>query len=433
MAKEGNMLKSLGLMLALISTINATEIIIEVHKDQKFIPMEGEVLEEFTVLGRKYFKINSQSKNPISYYKNLKSVSNVDYNFDTSITSIQDSDVSDVDFHKQWGLLNAGKNEPVAVDRMSPLEGVPGADINALKAWGIEKGSRDIVVAVVDTGIKLDHPELEKNLWVNLAEKNGRAGIDDDANGYVDDIHGMDFVKSGDSDPSDENGHGTHCAGIIGADHDSGRIAGVMSNVQLMAVRHLNKKGAGKLDGAIKATGYAIAAGADILSNSWGSRGHSDILNSLFMEAEKRGIVVVAAAGNSRFNDNDISPTYPANYDGASIISVSSMNAQARHAAYSSYGKKSVHVAAPGTNILSTYIKKRRHKSGYRVMSGTSMAAPFVSGIIGLMLSHYGDQYSPRQIRERLIETSVKVDNLQGFNVADGRVDAFRFLKGLID
>jgi subtilisin family serine protease len=419
------MLKYIFIMILLSRSIFANEIIIEVKAGYPTPQINGKIIEEFKVLDRKFIKIETAIKDPIGFYSSLKSVNHVDYNHETSIASAQDLS----DFGKQWALTNKGNNEPVSLDRMSPLAGVIGADTNAIEAWKLEKGKKDVIIAVIDTGIDLKHPELRDNLWINRAELNGKKGVDDDGNGYIDDIHGMDFVGKGDSDPTDENGHGTHCAGIIGADHKTGRMAGIMENVQLMAVRHLNKRGAGKLDGAIKAIGYAIKAGAHILSNSWGSRGHSDIINSLLIDAEKKGIIVVAAAGNSRFNDNDTSPTYPANYDGASVISVSSMNAQARHAAYSSYGKKTVHVAAPGTNILSTYIKTRRHKKGYRVLSGTSMAAPYVSGIVGLFLSHYGDQYSPLEIRNRLIKTAVKNDELTDFNVAGGYVDAYNFLK----
>ena len=425
------MLKSLGMMMALMTSSYATEVIVELSQGKTLGPVEGQILERFEVLGKSYLKIETSHKSPIQYYKSLKSVSRVDLNYPTSIAGYSESEIQDVDFSMQWGLSNTGNNEPVSVDRRSPLQGKVGADVNIKKAWELETGHREIIVAVLDTGINLKHPQLAPNLWVNEAEKNGKKGVDDDGNGYVDDIHGMDFVKKGDSDPSDENGHGTHCAGIIGAAHTGGQLTGVMKNVRMMAVRHLNKRGAGDLEGAIKAIGYAVKNNADVLSNSWGSRGHSEIIDGLLAEAEAKGLIVVAAAGNARFNNNDESPTYPANYTGASVISVSSMNAQGRHAAYSSYGKKTVHIAAPGTNVLSSYIKKRRHKSGYRVMSGTSMAAPYVSGIVGLFLSHHGDQYSPSEVRKRIMQTAVKMEELEEFNMAGGRIDAYRFLKGI--
>jgi thermitase len=310
---------------------------------------------------------------------------------------------------------------------MSPLQGVVGADGNILKAWEITKGSRDVIVAIIDTGVDYNHEELKDNMWVNQAELNGRPGVDDDGNGFIDDVHGYDFIEN-DGNPDDGYGHGTHCAGIVGASHTKGKIMGVMGQVSIMAVRMMDDKGRGKLEQSIKAVGYAIENGAHVLSNSWGSRGYSEILENLFKKANDRGIVAVAAAGNARFNNNDESPTYPATYNSPNIISVSAINAQNRHAAYSSYGPKTVHVGAPGTNVLSAFIKTRRYKETYRVTSGTSMAAPFVSGLVGLYMSRFGTDVVPSEVKKNLIESSVPVADLVDKNVAKGRVDGFNFL-----
>jgi len=319
-----------------------------------------------------------------------------------------------------------GNNEPIRVDQMSPVAGKAGADMNALKAWEITKGSRDVVIAVIDSGVDLTHPELKNNLWVNIAEKNGRSGVDDDGNGYVDDIHGYDFVGK-DGSPLDENGHGTHCSGIIGAAHGQGKVAGMMESVSIMAVRFINDKGRGDLEGSIKAVSYAVENGAHILSNSWGSRGYSKILEDLIKRSNERGVVFVAAAGNYRFNDNDKNPLYPASYDSPNIITVSAYNARERHSAFSCFGKKSVHVAGPGTNIISTFIKTKKDPR-YKVASGTSMATPYVSGMIGLFLSLYPEKLTPEEIKKRVIETAIPVEHLQDKNVAGGRVDAYKFL-----
>lgn len=327
-------------------------------------------------------------------------------------------------FEKQWGLQNFGKNEPITPDRMSPVSSKIGIDSNAVNAWSLTKGRKDIVVAVVDTGLDLSHIELKSNLYINPAEFHGSPGVDDDKNGFIDDIHGYDF-SSKDSIPQDENGHGTHCAGIIAGTHNKGRIAGVMSKASLMALRTLDKKGAGKISQAIEAFSYAIENGANVISNSWGSRGHSQILEDLIKDATSKGIHVVAAAGNSRFNNNDENATYPANYPG--VVSVGAINARARHSAYSSFGPNTVHISAPGTNIISSHIKRKGEI--YRVMSGTSMAAPFVSGAIGLYLSLYGKNQEPLAIRQKLIDSSTKLDHLKQLTVSEGMLNIEEFLK----
>jgi subtilisin family serine protease len=406
----------IGLLTISFNTF-ATEYILEVKSYEGF--NNKNIQKKFEILGKKYLVIETdflpQSENIISS----------SINHETSIFNNNAYTPKVVDFHKQWGLFNEGKNEPITPDRMSPVGSVPGTDINIRPVWDELMGDKNIVIAVVDTGLDLKHKELISNIWINQSELNGKPGVDDDGNGFIDDINGYDFTGKEDSVPQDEHGHGTHCAGIIGAPHTSGKIAGVMSEVSIMALRTLDKKGAGKVDQAVRAFGYAIENGAHIISNSWGSRGHNEILESLINEANKRGIIVIAAAGNSRYNDNDLNPTYPANYP--HVISVSSVNARARHASYSSFGKTTVHIGAPGTNILSTHTLKKGLK--YRVMSGTSMAAPHISGIIGLYLAKHGVNQDPLLIKNKLISTAIKLDHLKGMNQADGMVDAFNFLK----
>lgn len=418
----------LSLSFLFSPTLLAKEYIVELKPSQS-IPksLKSIAKREFKILGQNYLIVEDQ-ESVLSLPENIQnSIQKIEENFDVSVYDDNSREAYLSDFGKQWGLQNLGNSEPVTTTSMSPLQGVIGADVNILKAWELTKGKKEVVVAIIDTGVDYDHPELKSNMWVNLAEKNGKRGVDDDGNGFVDDIHGYDFVGN-DSKPDDGYGHGTHCAGIVGASHTEGKIHGVMKDVSIMAVRMMDNKGRGKLEQSIKAVGYAIENGAHVLSNSWGSRGYSEILENLFKKANEKGIIAVAAAGNSRFNNNDESPTYPANYNSPNIISVSAFNAQERHAAYSSYGPQTVHVAAPGTNIISTYIKKRRWKETYRVSSGTSMAAPFVSGLVGLYLSYHGQGKTPKEIREHLIMTSVPAADLADKNVAKGRVDAHQFL-----
>ncbi|HRO67363.1 MAG TPA: S8 family peptidase, partial [Pseudobdellovibrionaceae bacterium] len=266
-----------------------------------------------------------------------------------------------------WGMNNAQN---------------PGVDINALKAWDIETGNQDLIVAIIDTGIDYNHPDLVDNMWVNEAEANGLPGVDDDGNGVVDDIHGFNAINNS-GDPMDDNGHGTHCAGTIGAKGNDGKgIVGVAWNVKLMGSKFLSASGGGTLEGAVRAIDYATRMGAKVLSNSWGGGGFSQALFDVIQRSNEAGNVFVAAAGNSRSN-NDSAQSYPANYDVPNIISVAAVDRAGKLASFSSYGKNKVHVAAPGVDVYSA-----ARNGQYATMSGTSMATPHVSGVVALMLSH---------------------------------------------
>lgn len=300
-----------------------------------------------------------------------------------------------------WGLANTGKNEPKSNGRNSSPEGKAGADIDAKRAWEITKGDKRVVIAVIDTGVDYNHPDLKDNMWVNEAELNGLPGVDDDGNGIVDDVYGARFhdsVASG--NPMDGNGHGTHCAGTIAATHNNGiGVAGVMANASIMPVKFLTDAGSGTTADAVMAVDYATRMGADIMSNSWGGGGASQALEDAIRAANDAGIIFTAAAGNSGTN-NDTSPHYPSNYNVPNVISVAAHDYADVLADFSCFGKRTVHVAAPGRNILSTV-----PNNGYEVYSGTSMATPHVTGVVGLLLSHVG-KMNPEDVRERLMETS---------------------------
>ena len=317
----------------------------------------------------------------------------------------------DPKFYQQWGLKNTGTNSG-SIFR----PGKKGEDINAEKAWEVEMGSEDIVVAVIDTGIEINHPDLRDNIYINEAELNGTEGIDDDGNGYIDDYQGYNFYGNT-TDANDDNGHGTHCAGVIGAIHDNNKqIKGVMKNVKLMPIKFLNAKGSGTLEGAMLSIDYATKMNVHIMSNSWGGGGYSEALKEAINAAEAKGIIFTAAAGNSR-NDNDKWPSYPASYENENIISVGAMDPSGTKASYSNYGKTTVDIFAPGSKIISTF-KGGRVKS----LSGTSMATPHVSGIVGLLLS-MNRSMNASEIRNILIETSAKSRSLGDYSIG-GRVDA---------
>ena len=323
---------------------------------------------------------------------------------------------TDAMFSKQWGLSNTGKNGGIF------SSGVAGEDINAGRAWDITKGATGdqmIKIAVIDTGVDYNHPDLKDQMDVNLAELNGKAGVDDDGNGFIDDVYGYDFANK-DGNPADGHGHGTHCAGVIGASHNGIGVAGVMANVKIVAIKFLSDSGSGETIDAIGAIDYAIKRGVNVMSNSWGGGEKEQSLLDAITAAEAAGITFVAAAGNES-NNNDSSSTYPANYEVSNVISVGSFTNAGSKSSFSNYGVKTVHVTAPGSSILSTY------KGKYSNLSGTSMAAPHISGIVGLLLSKEPN-LTPAQIRERLIKTSVQTSKLQSASASKGRVDAYRAL-----
>lgn len=330
---------------------------------------------------------------------------------------------SDPKFQWLWGMKNTGANEPSRDSKGGMAAGTPGADIDAIAAWEkYGKGSRNVVIAVIDTGIDYTHPDLAANIWVNEAEANGKPGVDDDGNGFIDDIHGYDFVNN-DADPIDDQGHGSHCAGTIGAVHDNGEgVAGVMGHVQMMPLKFLSASGSGSTEGAIKAIEYATMMNVDIMSNSWGGGGYSEALKEAIEHARDKGIYFIAAAGNSN-TDNDQSPHYPSNYEVDNVISVAAHTAQDTQASFSCYGKRTVHVEAPGHNIMSTVPGNK-----YAVYSGTSMATPHVSGMMGMLVAVEG-RIPQDQAVNRATWTTVPVGAYRGKTISGGRMN----LKNLLD
>ncbi len=246
---------------------------------------------------------------------------------------------NDAYFNNLWGLHNTGQTG-----------GTIDADIDAPEAWNITTGSNNVVIAVVDTGVDYNHPDLSSNIWTNMGETSCSDGIDNDGNGYIDDCHGWDFVGN-DNDPMDYDGHGTHVAGTIAAvGNNSLGTAGVMWKAQIMPVRFLGVSGSGTTADAISAILYANAKGAHIINNSWGGGGYSQALKDA---VDASNAVVVCAAGNAGTN-NDSTPFYPASYTSSNIIAVAATDHNDNLATFSNYGATSVDVGAPGVNIYST-------------------------------------------------------------------------------
>ncbi len=290
-------------------------------------------------------------------------------------------------------------------------------------AWRVTQGSSEIIVAVVDTGVAVDHPDLAANIWVNRREASGARGVDDDGNGFVDDVYGYDFANSR-ANGLDDHMHGTHCAGIIGAQANGIGIVGVSPRVKIMPLKFLKSDGSGDTEAAIRAIDYAVNNGAQVISNSWGGVGRSQLLEAAISRAVSRGVLVVAAAGNEA-NNNDQRPTYPASFPG--VIAVASTDEQDQISSFSNYGQSSVFIAAPGSRILSTVPGGK-----YATLSGTSMAAPQVAGALALGLSLTGGQTSASGAERLLQAMCLSAAAVHRDKTECGRLDAFEFVRRLV-
>ena len=319
---------------------------------------------------------------------------------------------NDPQFCDQWALYNHGKNG-----------GKVRADIDALKAWNKTHGNSDVVVAVLDTGVDYTHVDLRANMW--LRPENMPQYFDDEL-GSFNDEEGFS-VDPEDRDPKDDNGHGTHVAGIIGAEGDNSEgIAGINWNVQIMPLKFLGRGGFGTTKDAIEAINYAIdrkqhGVNLRVINASWGSTQKSKALEDAIRAAGDAGILFIAAAGNNG-TDNDKRPHYPSNYDLPNVISVASLDNTDQLSSFSNFGVKTVHVAAPGREILSTWLGDE-----YREASGTSMATPQVSGIAALIVANEPN-ISVAKLRERLLKSVDKVDSLTGKVASGGRINAAKAL-----
>lgn len=322
-----------------------------------------------------------------------------------------------------WGIQNVGQADS------SGQAGKAGADINVVPTWATGlTGSKNIKVAVIDTGVDYTHPDLKDNMWINAGEVAGD-GIDNDQNGFIDDVYGWNFVDGTTraNDPMDDHYHGTHCAGTIGAMANNGAgVVGVAWNVTMLPIKFLSAQGSGSLAGAVQSIQYATKQKVDVMSNSWGGGPFTQSLYDVIKEATDQGIVFVAAAGNDS-SDNDARPSYPATYDLPGIISVGASDNRDQLAGFSNWGRATVDVLAPGVKILSTV--PAAHGS-YKVLSGTSMATPHVSGMVALMLTQ-NRSMSPVAVKDRLIQSSNQLRSLSKKSVSKGRVNLGNAIQGI--
>ena len=324
---------------------------------------------------------------------------------------------NDPGFTNLWGLDNTGQSS-----------GLADADIDAPEAWQITTGSDAVKVAVIDTGIDASfttaHPDLQANLWINPDETVN--GLDDDGNGYIDDVRGWDFVNN-DALPQDDHGHGTHCAGTIGAVGNNGiGVTGVCWDVSLIALKILDAGGSGTSSDGEEAVFYATGLGVTLTSNSWSGGEYSAILKEAIDEAAAADILFVAAAGNDSTN-TDYFPAYPASYDSPNIISVVNTTRLDTLSDLSNFGATSTDLSAPGTEVYSTHLN-----GGYATMSGTSMACPHVAGACALLKSlRPGLTY--QNIRNIVLKSVDEIPALEGKTSTGGRLNLHKALLGTQD
>ena len=288
-------------------------------------------------------------------------------------------------------------------------------NIKAYQAWATTTGNPNTIVAVIDTGVDYNHPDLSANIWTNPGEIPGNH-LDDDHNGFVDDVHGYDFIN-GDGDPMDDHGHGTHVSGTIAAVGDNGiGVVGVNWTAKIMALKFLDSAGSGTTADAIAALNYAVANGATISNNSYSGSVYSQAFVDAITAAKSAGHIFVAAAGNDGLNI-DNAPAYPASFNLDNVISVAATNSTDNLAGFSNYGLNSVDVAAPGVSILSTV------PGGYAYLSGTSMATPHVAGVVALVRGQH-PEWTYQQVVDRVLGTADPLANLTGTSVTGARLNA---------
>jgi subtilisin family serine protease len=301
--------------------------------------------------------------------------------------------------------------------------------IRAPLAWDISRGSTSKLVAVIDSGVDFTHEDLQGSIWSNPGEIASN-GIDDDANGFVDDTRGYDFGSAtGDSDPTDENGHGTHVAGIIAATGNNALgVIGVAWNTALIPVKCLDDEGNGYISylvnaldyvSILKDQGYPIV----VVNMSLGTGEKSEALNRAVERVAARGILLVAAAGNNYGRNNDEIPSYPANTASEGVIAVAATTSSGTLAGFSNYGPKSVDIGAPGARILST-VPPLVRGAAYEYIDGTSMAAPVVSGVAALV-AVANPTATSALIRDIILSTVRPLSSLKGKVVSGGLIDGY--------
>jgi subtilisin family serine protease len=359
---------------------------------------------------------NADAATVVNEYSQLPEVEYAEPNYDIELDDAEPLVPilpRDPQFGDQWALANSGQRG-----------GKQGADISATLAWATTTGSNKVVVAVLDSGVDYTHEDLAGNMWHRPASIEA---YHDDELGTMDDEFGFNAIDFA-SDPMDENGHGTHCAGIIGAEGENNiGIAGVNWKVQIMPLKFMNAGGFGTTKDAIEAINYVIdrkKAGVNvrIISASWGSTQRSRALEDVIRKAYENDILFVAAAGNATAN-NDRTPHFPSSYNVPNVVSVAALDRNDELARFSNYGLKSVAIAAPGVDILSTWLG-----NAYEEKSGTSMATPVVAGVAALVLAEH-PRMSVDDLKKKLLASTDPIVALKGKTATGGRINAAKALQ----
>jgi len=331
---------------------------------------------------------------------------------------------NDPNFGVLWGIHNTGQSG-----------GTADADIDAPEAWDIFTGDPNTLVAIIDTGVDINHEDLVDNIWTNPGEtgpdgfggNKENNGIDDDGNGFVDDVHGWDF-RNEDNDPADGHGHGTHVSGTVcGKGNNNKGVAGVVWSCKLVPLKFLSDGGSGWTSDAVEAVQYSTDMGVNLSNNSWGGGGFSQSLFDAIKAARDQiGHIFCAAAGNDG-RDTDLAPHYPSSYNLDSIISVAAIDRNDNMASFSNWGATSVDLGAPGVSIRSSL-----PGNTYASWSGTSMATPHVCGVVALVFGLH-PEWSYDQIINRIFSTVRPVASMSGNTVTGGVVNAYDAINGIAD
>jgi len=363
--------------------------------------------------------MRSRDKDVIALMQDLAARGDVEF-AEPNYLLYPDAHPNDPLFGQQYALENTGQI-------IGGTVGVPGADISAVPAWDISTGSRANVVAVVDTGINYQHPDLVDNVWSAPADFTVTVGGMDITCPVG--SHGFNAITNS-CDPLDDNGHGTHCSGVIGAAGDNGLgIAGINWSASIMGAKFLPASGGGTTANAIKAIDFTVQAklafadtaeaNVRILSNSWGGGGFSQSLADAIDRAQDNNILFVVAAGNGG-RDIDTAPLYPASYGVGNEVVVAGTNNRDGRYQNTNYGINTVHLGAPGVRVVSTY------GSGYASLTGTSMATPHVAGAAALALSVC--DLSTDALKQLLLDTVDPIPSMSGITVTGGRLNVFNAL-----
>lgn len=360
----------------------------------------------FSDLGAQLWEMTSDTETVI---EQLKADPRVEYAEPNYVIKLNQTAPNDPNFSSLWGLNNTGQTG-----------GTTDADIDAIEAWGnLKTVTNDMVVAVIDTGVDYNHSDLIENMWINQDEIADN-GVDDDGNGYVDDVYGYDFVNN-DGDPFDDHYHGTHVAGTIAATGNNNEgIVGVSwkTKTKIMAVKFLSSSGSGTISGAINAIQYAANMGAKISNNSWGCHGcNSEALKNAIEATQSKGHLFIAAAGNSSHDNEQEPANYPSSYDLDNIIAVAATDHNDGLAWFSNYGVTSVDLGAPGVNIYSTM-----PNDNYSSLSGTSMATPHVAGVFSSLWSQCS-KLDGNKLKKIIFDSVDQVSALSGKTVTGGRLN----------